>query len=249
MSCPFVIAANWKMHKNPAQAETFFSDLKGMNLSLGDKELLFFVPAVNLATTGESCKDTAWGWGSQNSHFEKQGAFTGETSPEVIAQMGATHGLVGHSERRQMFFEDGPMLAKKMEALLVEKVVPVLCIGESLEQRKSGVTLATLKTQLSEALALVGKDEVFHVAYEPVWAIGTGEVADAAQIAEAHGFIRGYLNENFSKASDIAILYGGSVKPANCEELSQVENVGGFLIGSAALTVESFGKIVQVSKP
>jgi len=246
---PFVIAANWKMFKTPDDVETYFTHLKKKDLKLEGQSFIFFVSPINVPATAKSCAGTQWGFGCQNTHFKDEGAYTGETSPATVAALGATYGLVGHSERRALFNEGDALLSQKIQSLLNHQMIPVFCIGETLEQRQAGKTLETLQAQLEGVLKDIPKDCLVHIAYEPVWAIGTGEVASKDQIEDAHGFIRKYLDAQLSRSSEIAILYGGSVKPENAEELSKADEVGGFLIGSASLTVDSLSKIVEASQP
>lgn len=241
----FILAANWKMNKNPKETEEFFSDLllQDWNNSLSR---VFFVPAVNLVTTSNCLKGSSVQWGPQNIYSQESGAFTGENSPKVMADIGAQFALVGHSERRSLFGETDEQTCLKIKALQEFSISPILCIGETLDERKSGKTLEVLKRQLSVGLSGVELKKELHIAYEPVWAIGTGEVATVEQVAEAHQSIREFLKNNYpNEENNMQILYGGSVKAASAGELSQVKEVGGFLVGGASLKVDSFCDIAK----
>lgn len=243
----FIVAANWKMNKNPDETKSFFTELKSQEINSLVKSL-FFVPAVNLVTTADCVSETDIGWGPQNIYYKESGAFTGENSPKVMADIGASYGLVGHSERRSLFSETDEETCLKVKALQEFGISPVLCIGETLEERNLGKTIEVLKRQLRVGLSGVEIKKELHVAYEPVWAIGTGEVATIDQVAEAHQAIRQFLKETYPSAeSQINILYGGSVKPENAGELAKVDGVGGFLVGGAALKVDSFCEIIKAA--
>lgn len=243
----FIVAANWKMFKTPIEAETFFHSFLPQVESLDEKtKVILFVPAVNAWVSSLQLKGTKVSWGPQNIYPAKEGAFTGENSPSVMAEIGATYALIGHSERRSLFGESNDQTNVKIKSVQEFGLSPILCVGESLEERKSGKTIDVLKTQLSEGLKDIEIKKELHIAYEPVWAIGTGEVATTAQVSEAHQFIRQFLQEKFAdKASKINILYGGSVKPENSSELSTAKEVGGFLVGGASLKVDSFYSIIE----
>lgn len=241
----FIIASNWKMNKGPQEAEIFFKSF--LSFVLPDAiETYFFVPALSLQTSVEILAGTTHHLGVQNTHFEVQGAWTGENSARVVSQMGGVATLLGHSERRQYFLEDNLLIQKKIETAQKEKLKTILCVGETLEQRKKGQTHSILIEQLEAACLGLTLQSDFHIAYEPVWAIGTGEVASENQVAEAHRWIREFLKQRFlNDNQQIKILYGGSVKPDNAKALSQVPEVGGFLIGGASLIPESLYQIIQ----
>ena len=244
----FIVAANWNMFKTPLEAETFFhSFLPQVENLKPPVKIIFFVPAVNAWVSSLQLKGTDVTWGPQNIYPAKEGAFTGENSPQVMAEIGASYAFVGHSERRSLFAETDAVTNTKVKSSQEFGLNPVLCIGETLDERKQGKTMEVLKRQLSEGLQSVDVQKELHIAYEPVWAIGTGEVATTAQVSEAHQFIRKFLKEKFPiKESQINILYGGSVKPENAAELATASEVGGFLIGGASLKVESLMSIVKV---
>jgi triosephosphate isomerase len=240
----FIAAGNWKMHKTPEEAKAFFENFSDS----GDDDILslFFVPALVAESTARALKGTKSQWGPENIYWESQGAFTGENSPAVVRAMGASFALVGHSERRSLFHESNAETQKKIQAAITHGLTPMLCIGETLAERKAGRTLEVLKAQLSEGLAGIEVTTGLHIAYEPVWAIGTGEVASVAQVSEAHQNIRSFLKERFpNQQQDMCILYGGSVKPSNAAELSRAKEVSGFLVGGASLEADSFQQIIQ----
>lgn len=241
----FIVAANWKMNKGPREARDFFDEFKKVNEASSVKTI-FFVSAVNAVVTSTSLSQTSLSWGPQNIFPAAQGAFTGETSPKVMKDLGADYVLVGHSERRSLFSESDEQTNFKIHGAQDHSLSPILCIGESLEERKAGSTLEVLSRQLIAALSNIDIKQELHIAYEPVWAIGTGEVATVEQVSEAHQFIRQFLREKYPEQHQkINILYGGSVKPENAKELSQAKEVSGFLVGGASLKPESFVKIIK----
>ncbi len=250
---PFVIAANWKMYKSPAESVAYLKEFLGQLGDVGpDRQVIFFVPSVDLWVVQQTLRGTSStvGWGAQNCHFEKQGAFTGETSPQVLAEILAPFCLVGHSERRTIFGETDEMLAKKVKTLHEVKVQPMLCVGETLHEREADQTETVIRRQLREGLKLRDPSQPLMIAYEPVWAIGTGRVATPEQANEAHKILRADLIEigggEFSQRTPI--LYGGSVKPENALEIASQSEVDGFLVGGASLQVASFMALVRTPK-
>ena len=246
----FVLAANWKMYKSPRETEQFFLDFKEHEKKFAPQiQSVFFVPALNMTSAASGLGQSKALWGAQNIYFESEGAFTGENSPKVLKEMGSKICLVGHSERRTLFKESNEDCAKKIRALQALGLAPMLCVGESLEQRKAGQTFDVITEQLQKSLAFFDPQKKIYIAYEPVWAIGTGQVASSAQANEAHLILRNDLAENFGKdlAEAIPILYGGSVKPENANELARQDQIDGFLIGGASLKVESLAQIAQNS--
>lgn len=237
-----IVAANWKMYKTPAEAKefmrTFIADLPKDHAG----QFLIFPPAIGLTTVGEQLAGTQVGWGAQNIYYEKEGAFTGENSPAVVKAIGATHCLVGHSERRKIFDESDEMIGRKVHAAQVNGLTPILCIGETLQERENDETKLVLLRQLQADLFLCDWKKDLMIAYEPVWAIGTGKVATPEQAEEAHLLIRQWLTSKVGqqRADQVPILYGGSVKPDNARELSQRKSIDGFLVGGASLKPESF---------
>ena len=240
----FIVAGNWKLNKSPKETKSFFEVFLSSLTEAQQSAFVFFPPAVNLSVTQECLKNTKIGWGAQNIYYENSGAFTGENSPQVIKEMGATHALIGHSERRSLFNETNGLVAKKVKAAQDNGLIPLLCVGESLEERERGETLQVITTQLKEGLKWADLKQKMIVAYEPVWAIGTGQVASPQQAQEAHQSLREEL-ENIQKnlGDKISLLYGGSVKPDNAKTLSQQADIDGFLVGGASLKPDVFKEI------
>jgi triosephosphate isomerase len=237
-----IIAANWKMNKGPKEARQFFAALQGKITAQADKLAVVFPSSICLEAVSQSVQGTPWQWGSQNCYSEAKGAFTGETSAQVVKELGGQWVLIGHSERRALFQETDEIIAKKVHFVQTLGLRPMLCIGETLAERESGQTENVLKRQLQQDLASADKTKDFVVAYEPVWAIGTGKVATAEQVKDAHRFVLSTLIElGFSKSTPI--LYGGSVKAESAAELMNIPNVSGFLIGGASLEPESYSQI------
>lgn len=244
-----IFAGNWKLNKTPKETDQFFQKFKqsfevDADLQGSDKEILFFPPAISLATVSGHLSGHAIKYGVQNIYFEKSGAFTGENSVLAAKELGCSYVLIGHSERRQFFHEVDQELNKKVKITLGEGLIPMICIGETLSERENGQTKDVLFRQLKIALSEVSNQSHFVVAYEPVWAIGTGKIAGKDQVQETHGWIQSWLEQNKFSGST-PILYGGSVKPDNSKELLAIPYVSGFLIGGASLEVESFLKICK----
>jgi triosephosphate isomerase len=249
-----IIASNWKLNKGPKATAHFFKSFqsevqKKSDSFLLENKFLFFVSASNWQACSEQIQDIKnsvsslkLNWGAQNCYQAHQGAFTGENSAVVLQELNGTEVLVGHSERRSLFAEADEILNKKNIAFSNLGLNVMFCIGESLSERESGQTFSVLSRQLELGLKTVEKKEKISIAYEPVWAIGTGKVATSAQIAEAHLHVKSELIRlGFSEKT--SILYGGSVKPENSKEIGSIENVSGFLIGGASLEVDSLLKI------
>jgi triosephosphate isomerase len=240
-----VIAGNWKMHKGPDDARAFFADLALERVS-GAHEVIVFPPAVSLVVAAQAFPGRL-AIGVQNVHWEDGGAFTGETSAPMAAQAGATFVLIGHSERRHVFGETDEETARKVGAAHRHGLAPVFCVGETLEERRQGRVAEVVLRQLDAALDTLSSGR-FLVAYEPVWAIGTGETATPADASDAHGTIRARLTEAIgARASEVPLLYGGSVKPANAAELLAAPDVDGVLVGGASLDPESFIRIAEAA--
>jgi triosephosphate isomerase len=241
-----VFAANWKMNKSPEEARAFFQEfLPLIPLDKNQDQILIFPMALcaeSVASAVHPFHGKNLFWGAQNISSEKEGAFTGENSAWVLKKMGASFALIGHSERRTLFHETNQFLSLKMKMALQQGLTPMLCLGESLQQRDEGITQKVLQTQLEESLRGVPPSQQVYIAYEPVWAIGTGRVALPEQVRQAHGWIREWLNQHGFSAQT-PILYGGSVKPENAKELLIVPDVDGFLVGGASLQAISFAKI------
>jgi len=244
-----VIAGNWKMHHGPAATRRFFSEFSP-RLSDPEPTILIFPPAISLPAAAESRGGRPEiSLGIQNIHWEPKGAFTGEHSAAMALAAGARFALVGHSERRHVFGETDAQVERKVAAALGEGLAPVVCVGETLEERREARVEEVIVRQLDAALLGVPEDakKSVLVAYEPVWAIGTGETATVDDVAEAHGILRRRLGEvrGDGFAQEVAILYGGSVNPDNAAELLSVADVDGVLVGGASLDPESFARIAE----
>lgn len=237
-----IIAANWKLYKNPQQTREFFKGFLPLAES-STHEIFFFPSAICLEATAEMLKGRRIKFGAQNCYSQSQGAFTGENSAQTVKDLGGELILIGHSERRKSFGEGDQLLADKLALVQSLNLLPVFCIGETLQEREAHQTQPVLKTQLQIGLSKADKSKKLVIAYEPVWAIGTGKVATAQQVQETHKDIAQIL-ESLGFA-DCPILYGGSVKPDNAKELLHIPHVGGFLVGGASLEVSSFAALVN----
>ena len=243
-----IIAGNWKMNKTATEAKALISELIPAVKDAGC-EVVICVPFTDLVTAVEMTKGTNIHVGAENVHFEKSGAFTGENAPSMLKAFGCTYSLVGHSERRTLHAETDDVVAAKYEAIQKGGLVPVLCIGETLEQFEAGVTKNVVETQLKAVIDRCGIASFANavVAYEPVWAIGTGKTASAEQAEEIHAHIRATLAAKYGNevADNCTILYGGSCNAGNAKELFAKPNVDGGLIGGAALKVADFKGIID----
>lgn len=251
MRTPF-IAANWKMYKTVHEAVVFVKEFRSMVKDMDDVEIVVAPPFTALHSVAEAARNTPVGVAGQNLHWEREGAFTGEVSAGMLREAGAEYVIIGHSERRRLFGETDQTVNRKLVSALGAKLTPIVCIGETLEEREAGQTMAVLDRQLKDGLdAMTGEQvELLVLAYEPVWAIGTGRNATAAQAAEAHAHIRSRLRQWFGghAADHCHVIYGGSVKPDNIHELITQEDVDGALVGGASLDVRSFFDIVTRSR-
>ncbi len=232
-----IFAANWKMHLGPEGARQFMATFLQHYRSLPGREVWFFPSAVALETLASLVRDRPEiRVGAQHVHWEPSGAYTGETSIPMIREAGAAAALVGHSERRHVFGETDEDTARQVRAVLEHGLIPMLCVGETIEQREHGATLEVVVRQLG---ALAGLDPAqlarVTIAYEPVWAIGTGRTATSRDAAEVHGHIRRWLGQQGAPAETIPVLYGGSVKPTNLRELVTTRDIDGVLVGGASL--------------
>jgi len=241
-----IFAANWKLFKSPKETREFFSQW-GEAFQGSKNEVVFFPSAISLEAASTSIQKLnakyALSFGVQNAYSQASGAFTGENSAAVAREIGANYVLIGHSERRQLFAEKNELLADKVAFTQSIGLVPMLCIGETLQEREANKTKEVLKTQLTQGLAKADKSKNIVIAYEPVWAIGTGKVATPEQVQETHKDVFEMLS---SLGFKTPILYGGSVKPDNAAGLIQIPHVDGFLVGGASLEVASFQKICSV---
>jgi triosephosphate isomerase len=249
----YLIAGNWKMNSGSGKTAPFFNELSKMAGNVpGQVEMLICPPFVSLSEAAEAAKSIpGMHIGAQNLHFENDGAYTGEISAAMLKDAGCSHVIIGHSERREYFGETDQIIGKKIMKALENGLTPVVCVGEVLDQRKSGDHFRVVETQTRGALAGMGKADIekIVIAYEPVWAIGTGETASPEQAQEMHAFIRKVLVEisGMDVASGIRILYGGSMKPDNAAELLGQTDVDGGLIGGASLKADSYAAIVQAA--
>ena len=252
MRIPF-IAGNWKMFKTVQEAVVFVKELRRVVKDVTGVEIVVAPPFTAVHAVAEAARNTNIGVAAQDLYWEREGAFTGEVSPGMIKEAGAEYVIVGHSERRRLFGESDQIVNRKVMAAIAESLTPIVCIGETLEEREREETLAVLDRQIKEGLKTFTAAQVgdLIVAYEPVWAIGTGRNATAAQAEDAHAHIRGRLREWFgAEAADRChVIYGGSVKPENIRELIVQPDVDGALVGGASLDVESFAGIVTACRP
>jgi triosephosphate isomerase len=245
-----LIAANWKMYKTPAEAMAFVDAFLPMVAGHTRDEIALFPSPVLLPTVVPACSGSNVSVGAQNIHFAEEGAYTGETSVGQLKAVGGTHTLVGHSERRQYFAETDEIVNKKLHTALKHGVVPIVCIGEVLAEREAGKTASVLQTQIVGAFAGITPEAAapIVIAYEPVWAIGTGRNATPDQAQEVHAFIRGRIGARDARiAAATRILYGGSVKAGNAVELFAMPDVDGGLIGGASLKADEFLAILAAA--
>ncbi|KPK28024.1 MAG: triosephosphate isomerase [Desulfobacterales bacterium SG8_35_2] len=243
-----LIAGNWKMHTTVQEAEHLASAVVQAAAKAAGRDVMIAPPYTALAAVGKILSGTGVLLGAQNVHWEDKGAFTGEISAAMLKDVGCVMAIIGHSERRHVFGETDLMINKRLTAALQFGLIPVLCVGETLQEREAGRTLEVLEDQVRAGLAALDSVDgaKLVVAYEPVWAIGTGKTATETQAQEAHSFIRKLLADMFEKniAAQIRILYGGSVKPENIDILMQQEDIDGALVGGAALKADSFERII-----
>lgn len=243
-----LIAGNWKMHLTLDEAVQLARAVVAACGTITDRDIMIAPPFTSLASVATAVKGSNLRVGAQNVAWEKEGAYTGEISPTMLKDLGVNMALIGHSERRHIFREDDTMINRRLRAALDSGIEPILCIGETLNDREAGATLTVLETQLREGLKNVEKERAAQVilAYEPVWAIGTGKTASKEQAQEVHGFLRKLLTGLYEKnlAEGLRILYGGSVKPENIDELMAQPDIDGVLVGGAALKAESFERII-----
>ena len=246
-----LIAGNWKMNKTSADAVALVTDIVAAVGRQTDVDVVVCPPFTSIEAVAKALDGSAVKLGAQNMHPEASGAFTGEISAPMLRALFATHVILGHSERRASFGETDAFINKKVLAALKNQLKPILCVGETLAEREAGATLKVVQTQLEGGLDGVSKEQAPSVviAYEPVWAIGTGKVATTEQAQEVHAFIRGLLVKLFGEAiaQKVRILYGGSMKPANAPELLAQKDIDGGLIGGASLEARSFVELVNAA--
>jgi triosephosphate isomerase len=249
----FLIAGNWKMNCGPYDAAELLEGLKEKKAEVSENvDVLVCPPFVSIGMAVNYLHDTDIQVGAQNLHFEENGAYTGEVSGSMIAESGCNYVIIGHSERRQYFGETDTTVNKRSHKALEHKLAPIICVGESLDQRKSDEHYELIKNQVTAALFDISEDDVLDVviAYEPIWAIGTGETASPEQAQEMHEYIRTVIAGLYSEetADRVNILYGGSMKPANAKELLSQPDVDGGLIGGASLDAGSFSEIITIAE-
>ena len=251
MRIPF-IAANWKMFKTVHEAVVFVKEFRSMVKDVDDVEIVVAPPFTAVHAVAEAARNTPIGVAGQDLHWEREGAFTGEVSGAMLREAGADYAIIGHSERRRLFAETDQIVNQKIVAAFANKLTPIVCIGETLEEREAEQTSEVLDRQLKDGLDALTGDQVgaLVIAYEPVWAIGTGRNATPLQAGEAHAHIRGRLRQWFGApaADHCHVIYGGSVKPDNIHELIVMPDVDGALVGGASLEVRGFFDIVARSR-
>lgn len=245
---PIVIVGNWKMYQTIDASLSYLVDLIPLVRDATSK-IYLAVPFTSIGPMAKEAKETNIVIGAQNMHNASEGAFTGEIAGKMLTEAGAKFVIIGHSERRRLFHEDNAFINSKVKRALKDGLQPILCIGENAQEREEGKTSEVLKSQLTECLAGVDADKLSDilVAYEPVWAIGTGLAATPELAQESHHLCREFLREIGGKevADKIGILYGGSVKPENAKALIEQSDIDGLLVGGASLSVESFSKIIN----
>lgn len=247
MRTPF-IAGNWKMFKTSAEAKAFAEEFKKL-YEADDVRVAICAPFTQLTTLKEAFAGTKIGVGAQNMHFADNGAFTGEVSADMLCEIGVDYCIIGHSERRQYFGETDETVNKKLHQAFAHGITPILCVGESLSQREAGMEYDVVRDQLVADLADLTAEQVrgLVIAYEPIWAIGTGKTATAEQANDMCGAIRDIVEELYDTdvCCDVTIQYGGSVKPANATEIMNMEEIDGALVGGASLVPADFIQIVN----
>lgn len=249
-----IVAGNWKMNKNLTESQALITEIRGIvrDENTNKAEIIICPTFLALASASKLLDGSTVKLGAQNCHFEESGAYTGELSASMLKSVGVSHVIIGHSERRQYFNETNEMLAKKATSAINQGLTVLFCVGETQGERESGEHFNVIKSQISEGLFhLSAKDmESIVVAYEPVWAIGTGLTASSDQAEEVHAYIRSLISEKFGEtiAENTSILYGGSVKPDNAVELFSRTNIDGGLIGGAALKARDFFDIIKAIK-
>ncbi|MCR5584041.1 MAG: triose-phosphate isomerase [Lachnospiraceae bacterium] len=245
-----IIAGNWKMNMTPSQAVALCAELKDL-VKNDDVDVVYCVPAIDIVPVVNALKGTNVKVGAENMYFEEKGAYTGEISAAMLKDAGVEYVIIGHSERRDYFKEDDALLNKKVKKAIEAGLTPILCCGETLEQREMGITMDWIRMQIKSDLAGVAAADVAKlvIAYEPIWAIGTGKTATTAQAEEVCGGIRACIAEIYDKATAdaVRIQYGGSVNAGNAAELFAEKDIDGGLVGGASLKAD-FGKIVCYNK-
>jgi len=247
---PKIIAGNWKMFKTPEESKDLINGIKAkLTFPLGSTKVIVCPPFTSLCTVHDLLTGTGLSLGAQNMYLEDEGAFTGEISPAMLRAVGCTYVILGHSERRQYFGETNEFINKKARKALSSGLTPIICVGETLEQREKNITDQIVTTQVKGVLKEIDSANVekLIIAYEPIWAIGTGKTATPAQAQDVHLLIRKTIGQSYSwaTAEKVTIQYGGSVKPENSRELLSQPDIDGALVGGACLKADSFLAIVE----
>ena len=247
-----IIAGNWKMNKTLTETKSFVDEVKGLIPDGNRVDSVICAPALFLDYLTDELEGTALQVGAQNMHFEENGAFTGEISPVALNDLGVSYVILGHSERREIFGETDEIVNQKTHAAFKHNLTPIICVGETLEHRESDVTEDIVKAQVQKAIAGLTNEQVAQsvIAYEPIWAIGTGKTATSDQANDVCSFIRGVLKDETSDetANAVRIQYGGSVKPANIDELMGKSDIDGALVGGASLEAKSFLQLLEAGQ-
>jgi triosephosphate isomerase len=248
MRHPF-IAGNWKMFKTVHDSVVYVKEFRSLVKDIEDVEIVLATPFTAIHAAAEAARNSNVGISGQDLHWEREGAFTGEVSGVMVREAGAEYVIIGHSERRQYFGETDETVNRKLRAAMGAGLIPIVCIGETLDERERNDTLTVLDRQIKDGFDGIGGDEVgtLVIAYEPVWAIGTGRTATSAQAQEAHAHIRQRLRQWFGAAAadECHVIYGGSVKPDNTRDLVGQPDVDGALVGGASLDIKSFSEIIR----
>ncbi|MCX8015342.1 MAG: triose-phosphate isomerase [candidate division WOR-3 bacterium] len=244
-----LIAGNWKMHKTSKEACAFAELLKQAILPK-DVEMLICPPFTALSDVKKVINGTPIKLGAQNMHWETKGPFTGEISGEFLLDLGCEYVILGHSERRQLFYETDEIINKKIHTAVKLKIKPIFCVGELLSEREANKTFDVIKRQVEHGLKNIEHIDIITIAYEPVWAIGTGRNATPKQASEVHRFIRTLIKDKYGEktANELRILYGGSVNPENIDALMSEDEIDGVLIGGASLKIDSFLRIINFKR-
>lgn len=243
------IAGNWKMNKTQSQTKELLEEFKKIEYDSDKSDVALCFPFTSLAVARDLLKDSNISVGAQNVFYEKSGAYTGEVSTEMLEDIGVEYVIIGHSERREILGESDEMINKKLLSILESSLKPILCVGETLEERESNEYKEKIHKQIFADLEGVSKERIkdITIAYEPIWAIGTGRSASAEDAEEMCLYIREIIEEMYDEveAQEVRIQYGGSVKPSTIKELMEKENIDGVLVGGASLKAEDFGEIIN----
>jgi len=248
-----LVAANWKMYKTVRETIVYIEEFRSLVEDVDDVDIVVAPPFPSVAAAAEAARSSHVAIAGQDLHWEREGAFTGEVSAQMLREAGAALVIVGHSERRAKFGETDAQVNRKVKAALEGGLIPIMCVGETLDEREGGQTMAVLDRQIKAGLEGLTGGQVasLAIAYEPVWAIGTGRTATSAQAQEAHAHIRARVREwvGAAAAEAVRVMYGGSVKPSNARELMSQPDVDGALVGGASLDCRAFAEIVAGGRP